>query len=87
MWIPYGLPGLRVIVAALWLVAVDAIVPVGPEPLPRSTTPLWSMLSGPVTRHVPGPSRTAPRKPFTSGSVETRVRAARMAAVSMAGTN
>jgi hypothetical protein len=26
MWMPYGLPGLRVIVAALWLVAVDAIV-------------------------------------------------------------
>jgi hypothetical protein len=26
MWMPYGLPGLRVIVAALWLAAVDAIV-------------------------------------------------------------
>ena len=26
MWMPYGLPGLRVMVAALWLVAVDAIV-------------------------------------------------------------
>ena len=26
MWMPYGLPGLRVIVAVLWLTAVDAIV-------------------------------------------------------------
>ena len=26
MWMPYGLPGLRVIVAVLWLAAVDAIV-------------------------------------------------------------
>jgi hypothetical protein len=26
MWMPYGLPGLRVIVAAVWLVAIDAIV-------------------------------------------------------------
>jgi hypothetical protein len=26
MWMPYGLPGLRVVIAALWLVAVDAIV-------------------------------------------------------------
>ena len=26
MWMPYGLPGVRVIVAALWLVAVDVIV-------------------------------------------------------------
>lgn len=57
-------------------------VPAGPEPLPRSTTPLSLMPSEPVTRHVPGRSRTAPRKPFTSGSAETRVRAARMAAVS-----
>ncbi len=38
MWMPYGLPGLRVIVAVLWLAAVDAIVIVAlhykaPEPL------------------------------------------------------
>ncbi len=26
MWMPYGLPGLRVIVAVLWLVALDAVV-------------------------------------------------------------
>jgi hypothetical protein len=26
MWLPYGLPGLRVIVAALWLIVVDAVV-------------------------------------------------------------
>ena len=26
MWMPYGLPGLRVIVAALWLIVVDVVV-------------------------------------------------------------
>src|SRR5207244_55257 len=26
MWMPYGLPGLRVILATLWLIGVDAIV-------------------------------------------------------------
>src|SRR5438093_598351 len=26
MWMPYGLPGLRVVIAALWLIVVDAIV-------------------------------------------------------------
>ena len=26
MWMPYGLPGIRVVVAALWLVAIDVIV-------------------------------------------------------------
>jgi hypothetical protein len=26
MWMPYGLPGMRVVIAALWLVVVDAIV-------------------------------------------------------------
>ncbi len=38
MWMPYGLPGLRVIIAALWLIVVDAIVLLAlnykaPEPL------------------------------------------------------
>ena len=37
MWMPYGLPGLRVIVAVLWLAAIDAVVMVAlhyqtPEP-------------------------------------------------------
>ena len=32
MWMPYGLPGLRVIVAVLWLVTLDAVVLAG-DPL------------------------------------------------------
>jgi hypothetical protein len=26
MWMPYGLPGVRVVIAALWLIVVDSIV-------------------------------------------------------------
>jgi hypothetical protein len=57
-------------------------VPPAPEPLPRRTTPLALIVCVVALWNLPGPRRTAPRKPLASGRRETSSMAPWMAAVS-----
>src|SRR5256885_1440119 len=60
--------------------AAARMVPPGPEPLPRRTTPLVERARLPWSWKVPGARRTAPRSPASSGRAEAAARADWMAA-------